>query len=542
MIIVVQIQLAIYHQIDYALKNNSFPHEKLEIYINLDARKKCISICDNANGIPSAEVENRLGNVADSYKVQGETKGFRGIGRLGGIGYCKQLRFITSYAGEDVKSIMTWDAARLREIISDPQNHKTAEEVLGEIIHIDHKPCEKEKHFFEVEMNEINSENDALLDFRNIKQYLSEVAPVDFNETFYLDEKINKFLDDHKDEIPHPQTYNIFLVKNGGSMEQIHKGYGTTIYKLVQNNKKERWDSLYDIHTDIIRNSKGLPIAWIWYGISSFRGAITLSVNPMRGLRLRQFNIQIGDRDTLSASPKFFKEDRGNSYFIGEVHTIDKNLRPNARRDYFNESSATSDFEYALKEYISNHLDSLYQAGSKVNSSYDKLKKYTTLKEELKRREQQGFASPYEREKMKQNLEEAHKKAETAVKNITRIEERAKNQPNSDLAQMFNAIEKTQKIDFKHVLETPNEDGSSAEKFKGKTNKTTLKSEKSKTKSKIIESKKPKLMVDELANLTRSERKLVSRIYDVINENLIIDEANSLITKIQEELKKPHVS
>jgi hypothetical protein len=49
-------------------------------------------------------------------------------------------------------------------------------------------------------------------------------------------------------------------------------------------------------------------------------------------------------------------------------------------------------------------------------------------------------------------------------------------------------------------------------------------------------------MVDELANLTRSERKLVSRIYDVINENLIIDEANSLITKIQEELKKPHVS
>lgn len=97
-------------------------------------------------------------------------------------------------------------------------------------------------------------------------------------------------------------------------MEQIHKGYGTTIYKLVQNNKKERWDSLYDIHTDIIRNSKGLPIAWIWYGISSFRGAITLSVNPMRGLRLRQFNIQIGDRDTLSASPKFFKEDRGNSY------------------------------------------------------------------------------------------------------------------------------------------------------------------------------------------------------------------------------------
>ena len=34
--------------------------------------------------------------------------------------------------------------------------------------------------------------------------------------------------------------------------------------------------------------------------------------NPMRGLRLRQFNILIGNRETLSESPKFFKEPRGS--------------------------------------------------------------------------------------------------------------------------------------------------------------------------------------------------------------------------------------
>lgn len=55
----------------------------------------------------------------------------------------------------------------------------------------------------------------------------------------------------------------------------------------------------------------------------------------MRGLRLRKGNIQIGDENTL-ITQKFFKEERGNFYFVGEIFAVSPLLIPNARRDYFN--------------------------------------------------------------------------------------------------------------------------------------------------------------------------------------------------------------
>lgn len=49
----------------------------------------------------------------------------------------------------------------------------------------------------------------------------------------------------------------------------------------------------------------------MWFGISKFEQQIK-PMNKMRGIRLRKENIQIGDENTLGASPKFFKEPRGN--------------------------------------------------------------------------------------------------------------------------------------------------------------------------------------------------------------------------------------
>ena len=71
----------------------------------------------------------------------------------------------------------------------------------------------------------------------------------------------------------------------------------------------------------------------------------------MRCIRLRKENIQIGDESTIGY-PKYFKEQRGNSYFIGEVFAVDNGLIPNARRDYFNQNPATKQFEKVLKPFL----------------------------------------------------------------------------------------------------------------------------------------------------------------------------------------------
>ena len=72
------------------------------------------------------------GTTIEAVKVL-EDKGFRGIGRLGGLGYCSKLKFETSYFGEDKKSIMTWDAELLKYIINDRDNNEEAVEVLSRV-------------------------------------------------------------------------------------------------------------------------------------------------------------------------------------------------------------------------------------------------------------------------------------------------------------------------------------------------------------------------------------------------------------------------
>src|SRR5579863_9255509 len=104
-------------QIDLAVKTKLF--EKIidgNINIQIDNKKGQIIIEDNATGIEFKNAQSLLGNIAQSSKDRYSTKGFRGIGRLGGLGYCDKLTFETSFKGEKIKSVMVWDAKQLREI------------------------------------------------------------------------------------------------------------------------------------------------------------------------------------------------------------------------------------------------------------------------------------------------------------------------------------------------------------------------------------------------------------------------------------------
>ena len=513
-------------QIDIALANKTFPNEKLEIVITIDKQRRNIFIRDNANGISVKNIKRKLEDVADSDKKQGEQKGFRGIGRLGGIGYCHELRFVTSYNGEDTETTMIWDAKRLQEIFADYNNHSSAEEVLDEVVSYKHKHVDKESHYFEVQMLNINEANDLLLDYDNIKQYISEVAPVSFSPKFLLKSKIERFINEH-DEIPPMHCYNIGIRKENGEINYVKKEYPSGIYKMVGKEQK-RVDEITDVQTDILRNDQGEAIAWIWYTISSFKGVIDKRGNPYRGLRLRQFNIQIGDNTTLI---KFFQEDRGNNYFMGEIHTISKEYRPNARRDYFVETPEVKDFERVLREYLK-QLTKLYKAASEINSGFKKIEKLKKLKSDFAEKTKKGFSSSKDKEEMERELKDASAKAEEGYNKISKQKSNVNNSSSSALGKVFKAIERNQdepikNIDIEKILSNDSlkkiEQGNLDEK------REALLSAKKK--------ERPKLLVDELSCFDKKSRKLISQIYGVIQKNLIKEEAEALIEKIQEELK-----
>ena len=74
--------------VDKAVKLKILDKGSEEIHIMIDVENRPISIFDYATGISHENVVSILRNIAHSTKKRGEDKGFRGIGRLGGLGYC----------------------------------------------------------------------------------------------------------------------------------------------------------------------------------------------------------------------------------------------------------------------------------------------------------------------------------------------------------------------------------------------------------------------------------------------------------------------
>ena len=104
-------------QIDLAIKSGILSADEGYVDIYTDGKKRYISIRDNATGVKAEDFIEDVGDIANSNKEIGKNKGFRGIGRLCGLAYCKTLKFTTSYLGEGTKSIMTCDAQKMRAML-----------------------------------------------------------------------------------------------------------------------------------------------------------------------------------------------------------------------------------------------------------------------------------------------------------------------------------------------------------------------------------------------------------------------------------------
>ena len=79
--------------IDKAIQQGLIAPEEAQIEIEIDADKKYVSVLDNGTGIACVDFLRTMSSIADSTKDRTEDKGFRGIGRLGGISSCKKLKF-----------------------------------------------------------------------------------------------------------------------------------------------------------------------------------------------------------------------------------------------------------------------------------------------------------------------------------------------------------------------------------------------------------------------------------------------------------------
>ncbi len=89
-------------------------------------------------------------------------------------------------------------------------------------------------------------------------------------------------------------------------------------------------DQINDIDVFEIKQSDGETLAVGWIAKTNYLGSIY--DKAVKGIRLRQGNILVGDSQTLNV---VFKDARFNGWSMGEVYACDNKLIPNARRDNF---------------------------------------------------------------------------------------------------------------------------------------------------------------------------------------------------------------
>lgn len=415
-------------QIDKAIKQNILNPKDGQIEIWLDQKNKKITIKDNATGIRKNDFQRILCNIADSDKKIGEDKGFRGIGRLCGLAYCKELIFKSKAKNESIVSVMKCDAEKMRKLISEHQsgNKKTIQEVLEAINEFStEETVNKDEHYFQVELVDINDTNKDLLNFQEVKSYLSFVAPVPYQNTFIYREKIYQYAKEQNIKI---DEYKILL-----DGEPIFKKYSADL----KGSDGKKYDEIFDIAFEEFKNDNGKTIAWLWYGISQFHGVIPES-NEMCGIRLRKENIQIGDKRTLQ---NFFKEsNRGNNYFAGELFCLSKELIPNSQRDYFIENKNREIFENKIREFFKEKLHKIYHVASDINSAYDKKLNY----ERAVATPKQEFIDDKDKEKQQNELVTKKKKSEEADNIIDK--QRCKYQNDETISKIIGRAEKNYQI------------------------------------------------------------------------------------------------
>ena len=490
--------------VDKALESSLLEKGEDAIHITIKTEQRKIIIADNATGIERDNVMKVLRNIAHSTKKRGEDKGFRGIGRLGGLGYCSKLIFETSYYGEPYKSIMTWDAELLKSIINDRNNSEEAVQVLARVTKLDSEQENVDAHYFRVIMEDVTS--DELLDVRSVTDYLSMVAPVDISSQFIFKSKINDFIKKNRLTV---DTYNIFI-----NNDQIYKPYTSAIYE-DNNGGRKKVDDILDLEFLLKKDNDRSIMYWGWYTISCLKGQMKPK-NIARGIRLRKENIQIGDEEICK---KFFtktEDQRFSFYYFGEIHALNKGLIPNSRRDYFGESKECAIFEQSIRQDFLKLKEFCYDV-QKLRSSATTIAKGQELRAKIDEKEKNGYTSQKERDELHHQLEEHQKKEQQAGKQLENVRQKIV----STESPLKNVIDK---------LKPQPENTTTPQKTDIKIS-TLLEKPETKTK---FRTDKPIY-----SRFSKQEKKLIGRIYTAI-DNAIPDEKlrEALISNIEEQITK----
>ena len=301
------------------------PDQPGRVDIAVDPATRTVRIRDNGASLAFRDFGARLTALGGSAKRGTPARGFRGVGRLAGLGYAQELVFRSRVEGEEKVSQLRWDCRRLRAALRSAEQDTGVVDLVRSMVTLERvEAVDVPQRFFEVGLRGIvRLRNDRLMSPASIADYLSQVAPVPFDPAFTFGAEITEALSGLVDM---------------GALEIRIDGSETPLYRphrphfALEGKQTLTFDSF-----DVVRipglDGDTAAVGWILH--HDYEGAVPTET-LVKGLRLRTGNMQVGDHALLE---ELFPEPRFNSWSVGEVHVIDRRIVPNGRRDHFEQNA-----------------------------------------------------------------------------------------------------------------------------------------------------------------------------------------------------------
>ena len=402
--------------IDKAIAEGVILPAEAEIHIFIDEKDRTIIIRDNGLGISQNIAKVKLMNVGASDKDGVSERGFRGIGRLGGLAYAEKVQFITSARGDAQKTIMTCDCVRMQQLLQ-KTNNETSDimETFKAISTFDEQSEAIDEHYFEVRLVGVPKES-GLLDEEDAVRYLAETAPIDFDsQQFVQARKIREYFSQKGFPI------TCYKILRGARRMPIYKLYSRSMATGKQERKKTK-DYVRDVEFIYKEASDGKPLYIGWIAITDFSGII--SDEAVQGIRFRKGNILVGNGTTFA---KFFPSEghNANRMFAGEIHVLHDELVPNSQRDDFEPSAVYNEMRKALSEWAGT-INKKYRRGtSEATSALRNLTKLNEEQLELEEKINSGaITSDERREQISERLKRIAVAREKEEKTVRKALER----------------------------------------------------------------------------------------------------------------------
>lgn len=344
---------------------------RIDVYVDLVTRS--IRIRDTGIGVKNRVFHRQLTAFGGSKKRGTKARGFRGVGRLAGLGYCQSLIFRSRTSeDEDVREI-TWDSRKFKSILQDRNYDGDLNQVIQDVTSVGTASLkDAPRHFFEVELaHVVRYKNDILLNEEEIEHYIAQVAPVPFSSDFPLGERISEWLD----KTASVQSYPIFLHVFQGTNWATRQVFRPFREKFAIHGALE--DAVEDVQFHEIPGTDGAPAAVGWVLNHNYLGAIARR-ESVAGLRLRSGNLQVGADDIVA---NLFPEPRFNGWCIGEFHVVSPKLLPNGRRDQFESNGSYVDLLSHLS-VVAKDVTKQCRQKSKIRSLQGRFKIAVALIEE----------------------------------------------------------------------------------------------------------------------------------------------------------------